>query len=75
MNLFLDKLKVFIIRYYYRKKKEIKRKRELIASIYRKYTGKNTLEGISGDDFPSFQIKILKNIEKKLLDIKSCLCS
>lgn len=56
-------------------KKDIKRKRELIASIYRKYTGKNTLEGISGDDFPSFQIKILKNIEKKLLDIKFYLCS
>ncbi len=55
-------------------KKEIKRKKKTITGIYRKYTGANTLEGISNDNFAGFQIKILKNIKKELLDIKSSLC-
>lgn len=53
--------------------KDIKRKKTIIADIYEKYTGGNTLDVIDNNSFASFQIKILNNIEKTLRDIKAIL--
>lgn len=53
------------------KPKEIKKKKNVITKIYKKYTGKKSVEEIKDDIFVDFQIKLLKNINKELDSIKS----